>query len=370
MKPDRSPTQPRIRMGDLSQQYLAIKHELMATWLDSLENAMFIGGREVANFESKFSDFLGGPFVAGVANGTDALEIILQALSLNHGERVLVQANSFVASAEAVLNVGLQLGFVDVNKDFSIDLINLEKELKVGAAALIVVHLYGHPQPMSRILSLTEKYGVKVIEDCAQAHGTTFDGITVGTIGDAGAFSFYPGKNLGAFGDAGAVVTKDPDLFARVRRISNHGRLSKYDHDIRGRNSRLDSLQASALTLKLSLLTHWNQLRQRNAARYRSNLDSYPGIVLPPHIEGSTYHHFVVQVEDRNELQKFLSSKGIETGIHYPTALSQLKYLGSSDFRAPNAEYLASRILSLPVAEHLNPEDIDSVSSEIKHFLC
>lgn len=368
MNSDGSAPIPLVRMGDLSKQYFAIKDELQAAWSDSLEKARFIGGNEVANFESQFGDFLGVPHVAGVANGTDALEIILEALNLEHGERVIVQANSFVASAEAVLNAGLQLGLVDVDRNFSIDLINLEEELKVGAAALIVVHLYGHPQPMPEVLSLAIKYGVKVIEDCAQSHGTMLDGKTVGTFGDAGAFSFYPGKNLGAFGDAGAVVTKEPDLIERVRRISNHGRLSKYDHDIRGRNSRLDSLQASVLRLKLPFLPEWNQLRQRNADRYRSNLRACSGVVLPPKIEGSTYHHFVVQAEDRNGLQQHLSAKGIETGIHYPTSLSQVEYLRGSAFNTPNAEYLSSRILSLPVAEHLSLEDIDFVSSEIQDF--
>ena len=357
-----------VKMGDLSAQYAAIKDELSAKWSESLENARFIGGDEVAKFEKHFGEFLGAPFVAGVANGTDALEIILQAMRFNPGERILVQANSFVASAEAVLNTGLQLGFFDVKQNFTIDLESMERELKLGAAAVIVVHLYGHPQPMGEVMALAKQYGAKVIEDCAQAHGAKASESMVGTIGDAAAFSFYPGKNLGAFGDAGAVVTRDPALFEQIRRISNHGRLSKFDHKIRGRNSRLDSLQATVLNLKLALLPAWNQVRVRNAERYRSNLRTCKGVNLPPVIPGSVYHHYVVQVDDREGLQTYLRSMNIETGIHYPTSLSQVPYLSGLGYECPNAETLSRKVLSLPVAEHVSEGDVDFVSDHVGRF--
>lgn len=357
--------QRKVLMGDLSFQTREIYEDLMSSWQTILSTNSFIGGSTVASFENEFAQYLGEGKVIGVGNGTDALEIILQGLELPEGSTVLVQANSFVASAEAALNVGLKVDFFDVLPDFSIDLTDLESKLGPQVSAVIIVHLYGHPQPVESVLALLQPHGIPLVEDCAQAHGATVGGKKVGTFGVAAAFSFYPGKNLGALGDAGAITTSDEKLAEKFRRISNHGRLSKFDHEIRGRNSRLDPIQAAALSLKLERLEVWNSRRLRNANRYRDRLAGVTQIVTPPNIEGSVYHHFVIQHEKRDELREQLGAVGIQTGLHYPEALSETRYLTEQVKPCPNAEALASRILSIPVAEHLELDDVDYVCDQL-----
>lgn len=358
-------TQRKVLMGDLSFQTKEIHQSLISSWEKLLTTSSFIGGSSVSRFEKEFSEFLGQGQVIGVGNGTDALEIILQGLELPEGSTVLVQANSFVASAEAALNVGLRVEFFDVLPDFSIDLIDLERKLKPHISAVVIVHLYGHPQPVQSVLEILEPRGIPLVEDCAQAHGAMVGARKVGTFGVASAFSFYPGKNLGALGDAGAISTSNGALAGKFRRISNHGRLSKFDHEMRGRNSRLDPIQAAALSLKLERLESWNGRRLRNARRYRDRLIGVAQIVTPPSIEGSVYHHFVIQHDKRDELREQLGVVGIQTGLHYPEALSQTKYLKDHVSPCPNAEALSNRILSIPVAEHLELDDIDYVSDHL-----
>lgn len=358
----------RVRMGDLSFQTNQIHVELMSKWSGILESSSFIGGTHVRDFEVAFQEFLGAKHAIGVANGTDALEIILQGLDLPAGSKVLVQANSFIASAEAVLNSGHDVEFFDVNTDYTIDLKDLASKLSKEVKAVVIVHLYGHPQPAVQILELLGPLGIALIEDCAQAHGASIEGQKVGTFGIASAFSFYPGKNLGALGDAGAIVTGNNLLAERFRRISNHGRLSKFDHLMLGRNSRLDPLQATALQIKLRRLDSWNSRRVENSERYREKLNGARGLTLPPKIPGSVYHHFVIQHEHRQELRAFLDEAGIETGLHYPEALSETPYLKERTSACSTAEALAKRIVSIPVAEHLSTADVDRVAREIMRF--
>lgn len=357
-----------VQMGDLSFQTRLIHDDLIDSWSQILDSSSFIGGRHVSDFEDQFAAYIGARNAIGVGNGTDALEIILQGLELSSGSKVLVQGNSFVASAEAAMNSGLSVDFFDVKSDFTIDLDDLRAKLTQNVKAVIVVHLYGHPQPMRQVLDLLEPHGVFLIEDCAQAHGAAIDGQKVGTFGLASAFSFYPGKNLGALGDAGAIVTNDSMLAEKFRRISNHGRLSKFDHLILGRNSRLDPIQAAALILKLKHLDAWNERRLRNSKRYRELLGGVSGIKLPPEIDGSVYHHFVVQHSNREALREFLSDAGVQTGLHYPEALTQTPYLRGQKASCAISERLANEILSLPVAEHLELEDVDFVSEQILRF--
>lgn len=355
-------------MGDLSFQTRQIHDDLMDSWSKILDSSSFIGGSFVRDFEDEFAAYMGARNVIGVGNGTDALEIILQGLELPSGSKVLVQGNSFIASAEAALNSELIVDFFDVKSDFTIDLDDLHAKLTENVKAVIVVHLYGHPQPLQQVLSMLEPLGITLIEDCAQAHGAAIEGQKVGTFGIASAFSFYPGKNLGALGDAGAIVTNDPVLSEKFRRISNHGRLSKFDHLLLGRNSRLDPIQAAALMIKLRHLDSWNARRMRNAKRYRELLDGASGITLPPEIDGSVYHHFVVQHSNRDALREFLSHAEVQSGLHYPEALTQTPYLRGRISACPTSERLASEILSIPVAEHLELEDIDYVSEQILSF--
>jgi dTDP-4-amino-4,6-dideoxygalactose transaminase len=357
-----------VKMGDLSFQTNQIRVELMSKWSSILESSSFIGGTHVREFEAAFEKYLGATHAIGVANGTDALEIILQGLDLPGGSTVLVQANSFIASAEAVLNSGHHVEFFDVNIDYTIDLEDLASKLSQEIKAVVIVHLYGHPQPAREILELLRPLGIPLIEDCAQAHGASIEGQMVGTFGVASAFSFYPGKNLGALGDAGAIVTSETRLAERFRRISNHGRLSKFDHMTLGRNSRLDPIQASALQIKLRRLDSWNARRVENSKRYRERLTGTRGLTLPPEIPGSVYHHFVIQHEKRQELRAFLAEAGIETGLHYPEALTETSYLKARTSTCQKAEALAKRIVSIPVAEHLDYADVDRVADQILRF--
>lgn len=352
-------------MGDLSYQTRQIRESLLASWDGLLATSSFIGGSAVSRFENQFAEYLGHGEVIGVGNGTDALEIIFQGLELPQDSTVLVQANSFVASAEAVLNMNLKVDFFDVLPNFTIDLKDLESKLGSHVSAVLIVHLYGHPQQADRVLKLLAPLGIPMVEDCAQAHGAELGGKKVGTFGRAAAFSFYPGKNLGALGDAGAIATSDKNLAKRLRRISNHGRLDKFDHEIRGRNSRLDPIQAAALSLKLERLDSWNGRRMQNAQRYHERLDGISQIIAPPQITGSVYHHFVIQHSHRDELRAKLREVGIQTGLHYPEALSTTRYLRQQVHSCRNAEALSRQILSIPVAEHLELDDIDYVSEHL-----
>jgi dTDP-4-amino-4,6-dideoxygalactose transaminase len=361
----------RITFSDLPAQFNSVRSQTEASWSEIIGKASFIGGEHVAAFERDFAAYTGADFCLGVGNGTDALEIGLLALGLPANSIVLVPANSFVATAEAALNVGLRVRFVDVLDDYSIDIQDLRAKLDSEVSCLAVVHLYGHPAPMGELLELARSAGVLLIEDCAQAHGAAIDGKKVGTFGSFGAFSFYPGKNLGAAGDAGAVVTNDATLHEKMRRIANHGRLSKFDHNLVGRNSRLDALQAALLTQKLRHLDAWNRQRVYNADSYRASLTQSEFLSLPPKIEGSVYHHFVVRTSRRNELKAFLSDNQIETGIHYPIAIPDLQaFQDDAGSSCPNASAMAEELLSLPVAEHLRHSQIEHVANTVNRFFC
>lgn len=360
-----------IKMGDLRAQLKEIEPELFQALNSIFETSNYVMGPQVATFEADFSRFTGASHVIGVANGTDALELIILALQLPRGSTILVPANSFVASAEAVINTGHKLRLVDVQDDFQIDLDSLSSCLSSDVSAVVLVHLYGYPNSVDRIRRVPGFEDIAIIEDCAQAQGAIDDGMHVGTRGTAGAFSFYPGKNLGALGDAGAVITQDAVLAEKIRRISNHGRLGKFDHETVGRNSRLDVIQAAVLSLKLKNLERWNDQRRSNALRYHIGLEDIPGLVRPPAPSAAAvFHHYVVQVENREKLRSHLSNCGIETGIHYPQAIGEYPiyeaFVGTGN---PKSQQLSSRILSLPVAEHLGDQEIDAVVKEIREYV-
>jgi dTDP-4-amino-4,6-dideoxygalactose transaminase len=359
----------QVKFSNLNSQFQLVEKEVMASWANILRSSSFIGGPQVKTFESEFASYLGVAHCIGMANGTDALEIAFRALDLPAGSIVLVPANSFVATAEAAVNVGLKVRFVDVREDFAIDLEDLRNKVDDEVSCIAVVHLYGHPAPMAEILTIANKVGLKVVEDCAQAHGAEIDGRKVGTFGEFGAFSFYPGKNLGAAGDAGALVTGDGKLAEKARRIANHGRLSKFDHNLVGRNSRLDSIQAAFLSEKLKHLDTWNAQRNENAETYRNWLEASPYLTLPPKVPGSVYHHFVVRTNSRDQLRDFLSSHQIETGVHYPQAIHEMEpFLDTPKSHCPSAAKMSYELVSLPVAEHLTSTDIQYVAQKLNHF--
>ncbi len=338
-----------------------------------VESGQFIGGPAVSNFEAEFSSYVGAQNTIGVGNGTDALEIALEALKLPRGSEVLVPANSFIASSEAVTRSGHIVKFVDVDKtNCLIDLDRAREAVTSKTKAVIAVHLYGNPVDSRRLAEFADEHNVAVIEDCAQSHGASSHSVSAGAMGDIAAFSFYPGKNLGAYGDAGAVTTNSDELATSARMIANHGRLDKYDHAFEGRNSRLDSLQAAVLSVKLKHLDSWTNMRIANAGIYMNQLHGVGDLVLPV-VESASrhvFHLFVVQTATRDELKAHLAQHGIETGIHYPISLPQLPAYSGRSLKesTPVADQLAGKILSLPVGEHLSKRQLSYVIDSVKSF--
>ncbi len=288
-----------IPFVDLHAQYLSIKSEIDNAIKECIADTNFIKGKAVSEFERNFADYLGVKYCVGCGNGTDALEIILKALDIGPGDEVIVPALTWISTAEAVTNVGAEPVFVDINpRTYTIDPSKIEEKLTKRVRAIIPVHLYGCPADMNEIGSIADKYGLYIVEDCAQAHGAEYDGKKVGTFGIASAFSFFPSKNLGAFGDAGAIVTNDKEISDLVRKISNHGQLNeKHKHFRIGRNSRLDSIQASILSVKLKYLDQWNDKRQKVASFYLSRLTEKTEFNLPYHEQNKkhVYHLFVLR---------------------------------------------------------------------------
>lgn len=363
-----------IKFLDLYKQYLTIRREIDIAIADVIRRSAFIGGDRVSRFESSFAEYQQAKYCIGVANGTDAIEIALQALSLRAGSEVIVPANSFIASAEAVTRAGYRVVFADIDANtYTLDITDVERRITPKTGAIMAVHLYGHPCDMERIIALADRYHLRVIEDCAQAHGAEYKGRRVGSIGDIGTFSFYPGKNLGAYGDAGAIVTNDHDLANRCRMIANHGRSDKYNHEFEGRNSRLDGLQAAILEVKLAYLDEWTAARIRLAQNYLRVLTAAPGLVLP-HANSAVrhvYHLFVIRTPKRDALISRLQAVGIQTGIHYPIALPKLKaysYLGEPELSMRACQF-DSQLLSLPIGEHLCEADVEAVGRAITQFL-
>jgi dTDP-4-amino-4,6-dideoxygalactose transaminase len=362
-----------VKFLDLAGQYETIKDDVDRAIARTIRDSSFIGGPDLPAFEEEFARFQGASHCVGVANGTDAIEIALEALDLPAGSEVLVPANSFIASSEAVSRAGHKVVFCDVDpRTYTIDVEDAAARLTEKTAAILCVHLYGQPCDMEALLSLGREKGLRVIEDAAQAHGAEYSGRRVGAIGDIGTFSFYPGKNLGAYGDAGAIVTDDEALAVRCRMIANHGRIAKYDHEFEGRNSRLDGLQAAILRAKLPHLDGWVDRRNAVARRYLDGLARLDGLTLP--FVGNdvrhAFHLFVVRTQERDRLKKHLSEDGIETGIHYPIALPDLAayaHLRNGETRL-RASALAPTLLSLPIGEHLSDDDVDRVVGSVRSF--
>ncbi len=364
-----------IKFLDLQKQYAEIKTEVDNAIAAVIADSAFIAGRYAAYFEEEFKNFIGVDYCVGVGNGTDALEIALEVLELEPGSEILVPANSFIASAEAITRAGHQVVFCDVNPfTMTIDVEDARRRITNKTRAIIAVHLYGHPADISALVELKAKYGLFIIEDCAQAHGARIDGLTLGSIGDLAAFSFYPGKNLGAFGDAGAITTNNKSYSIKARKIANHGRVDKYNHEFEGRNSRLDGLQAAILSVKLRHLNSWTEHRIKIASWYSKMLADVGDLKLPFVSAGSrhVFHLFVVRTAQRDALQNWLSQKGVETGIHYPTILPILQaYEGLSIDSAaefPIAFDASQKLLSLPMGPHLTESDVEFITTSISEF--
>jgi dTDP-4-amino-4,6-dideoxygalactose transaminase len=366
----------KIQFVDLTRQYGDIKDDLDTAIRSVLEEGAFIGGRHVASFETAFAEFCGVKHCIGVGNGTDAIFVTLKALGIGPGHEVITAANSFIATSEAITLSGAKVVFVDIDpKTYNIDPSKIEPKVTSRTRAIIPVHLYGHPADMDPILDLARSRKLFVIEDAAQAHGASYKGKPIGSLGDAACFSFYPSKNLGAYGDAGAIVTNSDDLALKARMIANHGRIGKYDHEIEGLNSRLDGLQGAILLAKLKYLPEWTKRRREHAQLYNRLLAS-TGVVTPlemPYAR-AVYHLYVIRVKSRTRtsLRAYLGRQNIATGIHYPASLPNLpaySYLEHGPLKFPEATNASNEIVSLPMYPELREPEISFVCNKVSEFL-
>ena len=354
----------KIPLVDLKAQYASIKPEIDAAVQRVLDETDFIGGSAVSEFEKSFAAYCGTHFAVGLANGTDALQLSLLALGVGKGDEVITAVNTFIATSEAISATGARPVFVDNDPHtYTIDVRKIEEKITPRTKAIIPIHLYGQPAAMDAVNEIAVRHNLAVVEDAAQAHGASFKGRTVGTLGKLACFSFYPGKNLGAYGDAGAIATNDEALANKVRMLANHGRLKKYEHEIEGYNSRLDTLQAAVLSVKLRHLRAWTERRQQNASTYSQLLARAANIVTPVvHADAvHVYHLYVVRVQQREKVQQALKDAGIATGIHYPIPLHMqpaYKHLGLPAGSFPVAERFAGEILSLPMYPELSADQI------------
>jgi dTDP-4-amino-4,6-dideoxygalactose transaminase len=364
-----------IPLVDLKSQYDSIKEDIDRAIAAVISKTAFVGGPHLKSFEDAFAAFCRLKHCVGVGNGTDAIIIALRSLGIGPGDEVITVANSFIATSEAITAAGAKVVFVDIDPEtYNIDTRRIEERITSRTRAIIPVHLYGQPADMDPILDLAKKYRLRVVEDAAQAHGAVYKGRAIGSMGDMACFSFYPGKNLGAYGDGGAIVTNNDDWALKARMIANHGRIGKYDHEVEGVNSRLDGLQAAILEAKLRHLPEWTQARRRNAYSYNRHLAD-TGLVTPVEIADVTavYHLYVVRVpaESRQKFQDHLQAKGISTGIHYPIALPNLlayAYLGHSEGDFPEATKASREIVSLPMFPELSESQIRYVAEAAKAF--
>jgi dTDP-4-amino-4,6-dideoxygalactose transaminase len=362
-----------VKFLDLYAQYQTMKPQMDAAIESVIRDSAFVGGAHLARFEARFAEFQQAAHCVGVGNGTDSIEIALEALALPRGSEVIVPANSFIASSEAVTRAGHRVVFADVDEGtYNLDVADVERRITPRTSAIMAVHLYGQPCDMDTLGALARKHNLRIVEDAAQAHGAEYRGRRVGSIGDIGSFSFYPGKNLGAYGDGGALVTQDAELAKRCRMIANHGRIDKYNHEFEGRNSRLDGLQSAVLNVKLDHLDRWIRARNEVAAGYRAGLAGLDRLTLPqvlPDVRHA-YHLFVVRSARRDELAAHLNADGIQTGIHYPIALPKLaayRYLKQAD-EPMRANRMDRELLSLPIGEHLSGADVERVCESIRRF--
>ncbi len=363
-----------ISFVDLKKQYIDIKDEIDSAIAEVIANTAFINGPYVTNFEKSFSEYCGVKHCIGVGNGTDAIFIALKALGIGRGDEVITAANSFIATSEAISMTGAKVVFVDVNPEtYNIDVGRIREKITSKTKVIVPVHLYGYPSDTDPIITLAEEYDLKIIEDAAQAHGAYYKGKPVGSIGDAACFSFYPGKNLGAYGDAGAIVTNSEELATKCRMFANHGRISKYDHEFEGINSRMDGIQGAILNTKLKHLPQWIEKRRHVASLYNTLFKEQTEITTPKEDESvrHVYHLYVIRVHERNNLQSYLKKSGIPTGIHYPIALPNLqayKYLGHKAKDFPISSKYQNEILSLPIFPELAKDQISFICDCIKGF--
>jgi dTDP-4-amino-4,6-dideoxygalactose transaminase len=358
-----------IKFVDLQSQYAAVAPELDAAIASVIRRSAFIGGEETDTFERWFADYCGVAGAVGVSSGTAALELTLEALGVSKGDEVITAANTFIATVTTIVRVGAKPVLVDVDeRTANLDPALLECAITPRTKAIMPVHLYGAPADVDRIAAVAR--GIPIVEDACQAHGATYHGRRAGSLGVAGCFSFYPAKNLGAFGDGGLVTSDDADLLARIRLLRDHGRISKYEHAIFGQTARLDNIQSAILHVQAQKLEEWNANRRRAAARYMESLAG-SDVTLLEHVDGAepAYHLFVIRSPQRDAIRDALAARGVGTGIHYPIPIHlqpACRDLGYAAGDFPISEWIAAEVLSLPMHPFLTDEDVDYVSALVR----
>ena len=366
-------THPPVPMVDLKAQYARIREEVDRAVLDVLASSQYIKGEECTRFEQEFAAFCGAAQAVGVANGTDALTVALRAYGVGPGDEVVTVANTFIATGEAILLNGARPVFVDVDPvTYTMDPARVEAAITPRTKLILPVHLYGHPADTPAIGAIAAKHGLPVLEDAAQAHGAEVGGRRAGALGHAACFSFYPGKNLGAYGDAGAVVSSDAQFLDRVARIANHGGgVHKYDNVLLGTNSRLDTVQAAVLRVKLRQLERWNAERRAVVEAYGQALAGLPGVVLPTERAGcrSAWHLYTIRVPERDRVQAHLTEKKIATAVHYPRPIHLQPAMAVAGGKAgdlPVSEQLSREVLCLPLYPELPLATALRIAGEVR----
>ena len=359
---------------DLKAQYAAIKDEIHAAVGEVMENTAFAGGPFVAKFEQAFAGFCGCKHAIGVGSGTDALWLSLLSLGIGPGDEVITVPDTFIATAEAITYCGAKPVFVDVEeKTYNMDPALLDAAITPRTKAVIPVHLFGQTADMDPILAICKAHWLPVVEDACQAHGAQYKGRNAGSMGATGCFSFYPGKNLGAYGEAGAVVTNDDAIAAKIKIFRDHGQAKKYYHDVIGWNARMDGIQGAVLSVKLKYLADWNESRRTHAREYTRLLSPVKGVLSPFEADYAThvFHIYAIRTGRRDQLMAYLAEKGISCGIHYPVPIPLQKAyqgLGLAEGSFPVAEKCAAEFLSLPMYPELTSDQIQCVANEIKGF--
>lgn len=361
-----------IPMVDLTTQYRHLKNEIDTAILNVLASGQFILGPEVEQLEKEISEYLDIPYAISVASGTDALHLALHACNIRAGDEIITTPFSFIATGEAICYLGAQPVFVDIELDtFNIDVTKIEQAITPKTKAILPVHLFGLPANMPAIVELAQHYGLKIIEDCAQSFGAHLHNKSTGTWGNVGCFSFFPSKNLGAYGDGGLIITRDPEIAKRLLQLRNHGSTQRYYHDIIGYNSRLDEIQAAILRVKLRHLNKFNQQRREIASHYTRLLAD--SVKTPTEYPGSyhIYHQYTILSDQRDQIRATLAEQEIASAIYYPVPLHQQKVFGDKYryYQLPNCEYAAQRCLSIPIYPELTLSQTEQIATLVKHAL-
>ncbi len=362
-----------IPFVDLKKEYAEISSSIGKAIQRVLDKQLFLFGEELIKFEDEFSKYIGVKYGIGVNSGTDALYLALKSLNIGKNNEVITVSHTFISTVDAIVRNRAKPVFIDIDPyTYTINVSQIEKKITKKTKAIIPVHLYGHPVDMDPIVELADKYDLYIIEDACQAHGAEYRGKRAGAIGHIGCFSFYPAKNIGAYGDAGIITTSNEELFRKLNMARNYGQVKKYYHDFVGINSRLDEIQAAVLRVKLKYLNDWNERRRKNAKLYNEFLE-IANIITPIEKEYAkhVYHLYVIQAKNRGKLKEQLKKNGIQTQIHYPIPVHKQKAYSKyrNMFKLPNTEKICHKILSLPMHPWLIEEEIDTITHKIKNNL-